>query len=371
MSNDKGAKRKESSFISLSFFVMRKKELDNTIYKWRKFYESKGIKQELIDVYLSYAQNLLKNNAPIIFDFEHLSLLLRLNRDLLSTLVNAPDSFYRQFFIPKRSGGQREITAPYPSLKYVQTWINEKVLSKVPLHGCAHGFVDRRSILTNVEPHLGKPCLLKIDLKDFFPSITINMVIQVFKSLGYTPDVSFYLASMCCYEGVLPQGSPASPAISNIVAKHLDRRLYRLGKRFGYTYTRYADDIAFSGEEIPVAFIKYVKDIVTDCGFAINEKKVRLYGKNGNKILTGISVASGKPRIPRDYRRNLEKELFYIKKYGIDAHMNHMKIRRYNYIESIIGRVNFWRMVEPDNKLAIEMSAYLREEHKRKKGSPN
>lgn len=353
--------------LSASLFYMRKKDLNISISQWRKFYVSKGIKQEMIDVYLSYVQRLLENNAPVIFDFEHLSLLLRIDRALLSTMVNASGAFYRQFTIPKRSGGQREITAPYPSLKYVQSWINEKILSKVPIHGCAHGFVEKRSIITNVSPHMGKPHLLKIDLKDFFPSITINMVIQVFNCLGYTPEVSFYLASLCCHEGVLPQGSPASPVISNIVAKHLDRRLYRLAKRFGYTYTRYADDIAFSGENIFIGFIKYVKEIVEDCGFAINEKKVRLYGEKGNKILTGISMASGRPRVPRDYRRKLEKELFYIRKYGIDAHMNHMKIRSYNYLESIMGRVDFWKMVEPDNRLANEMSVFLRDEYKRRR----
>lgn len=345
---------------------MSKKDIELTVSKWRRFYESKGIKQELIDVYLSYVRGLLDNNAPVIFDFEHLSLLLRIDRRLLSTMVNASASFYRQFFIPKRSGGQREIAAPYESLKYIQTWIYEKVLSKVSTHGCAHGFVAKRSIITNVKPHLGKPCLLKVDLKDFFPSITINMVIQVFKSMGYTPEVSFYLASLCCYEGALPQGSPASPTISNIVAKHLDRRLYRLARRFGYTYTRYADDIAFSGEEIPVAFIKYVKQIVSDCGFAINEKKIRLYGPKGNKILTGISLATGQPRVPRDFRRRLEKDLFYIRKYGIDAHINHMKIRQYNYLESIMGQVDFWCMVEPGNSFASEMSAYLHSEYKKR-----
>lgn len=343
---------------------MRKKELEIAVNEWRKFYECKGIKQEMVDVYMSYVTPLLEKDIPVIFDFEHLSLLLRLERSFLATIVNAPESFYRQFSIPKRSGGLREINAPYPSLKYVQTWINENVLSKVPVHGCAHGFVNKKSIVTNVRPHVGKPYLLKIDLKDFFPTISINLVIQVFRKLGYTPVVSFYLASLCCYEGVLPQGSPASPTLSNIVAKHMDRRLYRLARRFGYVYTRYADDIAFSGDEIPVTFIKYVKGIIEDCGFTVNEKKVRLYGLNGNKILTGISLAGGKLRVPRDYRRKLEIELFYIKKYGIDAHMNHMKIRRYNYLESIMGRVDFWRMVEPNNKFAASMSDYLHEEYR-------
>lgn len=343
---------------------MRKKELEIAKQEWRSFFENKGVKQQLIDAYISYVSPLLERGFPVIFDFAHLALLLRLDRGFLASLVNASESFYRQFSIPKRSGGQRVIDAPYPSLKFVQLWILNNILRKVKVHGCAHGFVERKSILTNVRPHLGKRFLLKFDLKDFFPSISINLVIQVFKSLGYTQEVSFYLASLCCYDGVLPQGSPASPAISNIVARHLDRRLYRLAKQFGYVYTRYADDIAFSGDYIPVAFIQYVKDVVVDCGFIVNEQKVRLYGEKGNKILTGISMANGQARIPRDFRRSLEKELYYVKKYGLDAHMNHMKIRRYNYIKSLIGRVDFWRMVEPDNKFAASMSEYLQVEYK-------
>ena len=141
-----------------------------------------------------------------------------------------------------------------------------------------------------------------------------------------------------------------------------------VAKSFGYVYTRYADDIAFSGDVIPTTFIKYVTNIVTDCGFTINKNKVRLYGESGNKILTGISLAGDKPRIPRDYRRSLEKELFYIKKFGFNAHVSHMKIRRYNYLESVIGRVDFWRMVEPDNRIASEMSKYLHEEFKKRIG---
>ena len=134
------------------------------------------------------------------------------------------------------------------------------------------------------------------------------------------------------------------------------------GKCFYYGY-EFSEQVESS---VRTAFIKYVKEIVSDCGFAINEKKIRLYGPKGNKILTGISLANGQPRVPRDFRRRLEKDLFYIRKYGIDAHINHMKIRRYNYLESIMGQVDFWCMVEPGNSFASEMSAYLHSEYKKR-----
>lgn len=322
---------------------------------------SLGVERAYIDVYLEYVSNLIRKDLPPIFDLKHLGALLGLKVDFLSAAIYSAESFYRNFEIPKRSGGQRQITAPYPSLKYVQKWIYRNILSKIKVHGCVHGFVDHRSILTNAKVHIGQQCLLKLDLKDFFPSISMDWVVQVFKTMGYETQVAFSLASLCCYQGSLPQGSPASPAISNIVAMHLDRRLYRLAKKFKLNYSRYADDIAFSGERICPKFITYVNDIIEDCGFSVNRSKIRLYKEHGNKILTGVSLSTGQPRIPRDYRRRLQKDLHYIDKYGIKGHMMHNKIRDPRYLESIIGRLGFWLMIEPDNTFAQGMMVKFRE----------
>jgi RNA-directed DNA polymerase len=214
--------------------------------------------------------------------------------------------------------------------------------------------------MTNVKIHENNKYLLKIDLKDFFPSIKINWVMQVFKELGYENYVAFYLASLCCFDGKLPQGAPSSPAISNIVAIHLDRRLYRLAKKFNLNYSRYADDMAFSGDKIDGCFIHYVCDIINNCGFSVNENKIRMYKDRGSKIITGISLATGVPRITRSYRRELEQQLYYIKKFGLKGHINHNKIRKANYLESIIGKINFWLMVEPENSFAKEMYEFVK-----------
>lgn len=348
---------------------MKKEQKKYIIQKWQSFYEDKGVKTDLISIYLDYVQFLVEKDLPPIFDFTHLHSLIGVDFVFLSSAVNNPESFYRTFSIPKRNGTKREITAPYPSLKYVQQWIYKNILSHVKLHGGAHGFVNNRSILTNVQVHQGNSFLLKIDLKDFFPSIHINRIIQVFKSLGYEHHVSYYLAALCSYKGILPQGSPASPMLSNIIARHLDTRLYRFAKSFNFNYSRYADDIAFSGEVINKKHIDYICDIIKDCGFTVNHEKVRLYRNSGNKILTGISLATGKPRLPRKYRRQLEKELFFIKKFGLDEHMTHNKIRKHNYLESILGKINFWLMIEPENNFAREMHDMLYQEYKKKLGA--
>lgn len=317
---------------------MKKKKLNKLKEEWESFYQAKEISHELMECYMSYALNLMEKDLPPIFDFHHLTLLMKVNSNFLSSVISCPQKFYRDFTIPKRSSGTRTITAPYPSLKYIQRWILSNILDKVKIHGCAHGFVRKRSILTNVKIHQGNKYLLKIDLKDFFPSIKIDWVIQIFKELGYEHTVAFYMASICCCEDQLPQGAPTSPAISNIAVRHLDRRLYRLAKKFTLNYSRYADDIAFSGNKINGCFVRYACDIIKDCGLTVNENKIRLYNNRGSKILTGISLASGVPKITRSYRRELVQELYYIKKFGLNGHTSHNKIRKSNYIESLIGK---------------------------------
>lgn len=349
---------------------MNKKEFNIIMSSWRDFFTSRGVERNFTDLYLDYIEVLIKQDLPPIFDFHHLCKLLGLKYDFVASIVNGPEKFYHSFEIPKRSGGKREITAPYPSLKFIQRWIYENILSKVKIHGCAHGFVNKRSILTNAKVHQNKKCLLKIDLKDFFPSIPKEWVIQVFKSLGYEHQVSFYLAALCCYEDALPQGSPASPVISNIIARHLDRRLYRVAKKFNLNYSRYADDIAFSGDEINTKFVEYISAIIADCGLKINPSKIRLYKGRGSKILTGISLATGEPRLPRNYRRELEKELFFIDKYGLNGHMSHNKIRKPYYLESILGKVGYWLMIEPNNAFAVKMQKKLHAEYNKKINNP-
>lgn len=347
---------------------MTKKEQKIVISKWKSYFEEVGIEHHLVLAYLEYVENLVKKDVPPIFDFFHLCRLIGVQTSFAASVLNSPSHFYREFEIPKRSGGKRKITAPYPSLKFIQSWIYDNILARAKVHGCAHGFVCHKSILTNAYVHQNQKCLLKIDLKDFFPSIPFNWVIKVFKDMGYENQVAYYLASFCCLDGSLPQGSPASPIISNIIALHMDRRLYRLAKKFNMKYSRYADDIAFSGEDISVSFVEYVIKIIEDCGLVVNEKKIRLYREHGNKILTGVSLATGVPKLPRSYRRSLEKELYYINKYGLSGHIQHSRIRKDNYLESILGKVGYWLMIEPNNNFAQTMHDKLFREYRRKLG---
>lgn len=339
---------------------MTDRQVEEMLKLWTAYYQSRSVSPEFVKKCLNYAKPLFKQDMPVIFDFQHLCLLLGLDGEYLQSVIYGSKSHYREFAIRKRSGGVRILSAPHYTLKYVQRWIYDNILSKVKVNYCAHGFRPKKSIVTNAKIHVENKFLLKLDLKDFFPSISINQVINVFKDLGYSNHVSFFLSAICCVEEHLPQGAPTSPALSNIIARHLDNRLLGLAKKMGYRYTRYADDLAFSGESIKPDFTKYVAKIIIECGFDINVAKIKLYKGNGAKILTGVSLANGKIRVPRDYRRNLKQELYFIQQYGMGEHMRRKKIKNPHYLESIIGKTEFLLMLEPDNKFALSSMEYLR-----------
>lgn len=337
-----------------------------TYNNWKNGFIKAGIKHELVEEYLSYIKPLLKNGVPIIFDFEHLCLLLGRNQSYLASVINSNTSHYRIFEIPKRRGGKRKITAPYSALLECQTWIYENILTKVKIHSSAHGFTFNKSIVSNSKLHVGQHHFLKIDLKDFFPSITINKIISVFKSLGYTNKISFYLASICCYGQILPQGAPSSPMLSNIIAKNLDSRLMKFANKFSLRYTRYADDLSFSGELISMKHVEYITNIITSCGFSVNENKTMLHREKRKRIITGISIAEDQIKVPREYKRKLRLEIHFIRKFGLLGHLRKHKIKNPDYLQSIIGKIHFWLSIEPENIFAQQALNDLTKMAKRK-----
>ncbi len=334
------------------------------INNWTSFYRNHGVSEELISKYINYVSCLLDKNVPVIFDFNHLALLLGRHPEYLASVVNSPENHYRSFNIKKRSGGNRKITCPYPALLELQYWIFNNILKSIKINSSAHGFAFKKSIITNAKIHTAQKELLKLDMKDFFPSINLNRIIYVFKQLGYPNNVAFYLASICSFEEALPQGAPTSPILSNIISKQLDNRLIQLAKKYDLKYTRYADDITFSGNNIPAKFIEYIKAIIEDEGFEVNDSKTRLYKSNGKRIVTGISVNGPEIKIPREYKRDLRQELHFIFKYGFESHVKKKKIRKANYLFSLMGKVNFWLSVEPNEKFALDAKQKLIEVYK-------
>ena len=243
---------------------------------------------------------------------------------------------YRSFGIPKKTGGVRHIWAPLPRLKAMQKHIQTQIVEKMVIHGAAHGFVSGKSILTNAMEHTNSSLIVGVDLQNFFPTFTFTRVRGLFRSYGYSLGVATLLAAICTESPrreitlgeetyfvasgprVLPQGSPASPALTNALSLRLDRRLTSYADAQGWRYTRYADDLTFSrvddGQRYTNAQIKHLMSILNrvteEEGVRINRKKTHFMRKGRRQEVTGLIVnGPGTPRVPRARRKMLRAAL--------------------------------------------------------------
>lgn len=229
----------------------------------------------------------------------------------------AKESHYHYHWIKKRSGGFRLLEAPKETLKDVQEIILDEILDKIPTHPAAHGFVEGRSILTNARPHVGRRFVLKMDLKDFYPTVKYRRIVAVFRSIGFSREVSIWLARLTSttvplkfsgpdtrpgwhyslehyWRHHLPQGAPTSPALANLSAYSLDVRLSGLAAKYHLKYTRYADDLTFSGDGRSLAalsdFIPLAQLIIRDERFQLNSSKRKVLRDNQRQVVTGVVV---------------------------------------------------------------------------------
>lgn len=272
---------------------------------------------------------------------------------------------YVRFAVPKKSGGVRELAAPHHDLASAQRWILINLLERVPLHEAAHGFVRTRGTMSNAVPHVLKATVINLDLKDFFPSITFPRVKGIFQGLGYSPAVATVLALLCTecprskvdYAGrtlhvatgprALPQGACTSPALSNLLARRLDARLTGLARKLGFTYTRYADDLTFSGDSAAAAKTAYLltrlRHLIADERLTVNETKTRVQRPGTRQTVTGI-VVNRRPNVPRDTVRRLRAILHDAKRNGLEAANRE---QRPNFVEWLGGMIAYVSMVNP------------------------
>ena len=278
------------------------------------------------------------------------------------TFVGVRQDSYRQFHIPKKSGGVRTITAPDGELKDIMLTL-AFILSElyVPTPE-AMAYISGRSIVENANQHMGQNFVLNLDLSDFFASITANMVEHNLVKLGIAPLVARDIATICTYPvvndhhvlNIVPQGAPTSPVISNICAMTLDNRLSGLARRFHLTYTRYADDITFSSNhnvyQKDGAFMEELNRIISECHFTINPQKTRLQKRGSRQEVTGLSVVQ-KTNVSRKYIKNL-RVLIHKIRYQESPTMHDVNVVR--------GKLNFLRMVKgADNPTYIAYTKKL------------
>lgn len=302
---------------------------------------------------------------------------------------------YQRFEIPKKTGGYRLISAPMPRLKRLQYWILDNILNKLPLSEQAHGFVSHRNIVSNAQLHTQQAVVINFDLKDFFPTIDYKRIRGLFRSLGYNEQIASLLSLVCSEpltdevsldqtqyflanrQRILPQGAPTSPAMSNLICRKLDRRLQGLAQKWGFVYSRYADDLSFSSAtaEHISKLVYQVKKIVAEEGFCIHPDKTRIMRKGSQQEVTGI-VVNQKTNLDRRTLKRFRALIFQLKKDGLagkfwssqhDAsafklpnqnqseQLSHAEIR---FLQAIEGYAHFIAQVQPEKAQTFLQDIY-------------
>ena len=292
-------------------------------------------------------------------------------RGIERTTQREPLRHYRYRPLTKRFGRVRLIESPKPQLKLLQRLVLQEFLERLPPHDAAHGFRRGRSICTNAAAHLGRRVVVRMDLEDFFPSITVARVRAVFRAAGYNEEVATLLAGLCTNSSPsriwnelpldrggnlqavrytaphLPQGAPTSPALANLVAYRLDCRLQGLAATAGARYTRYADDLAFSGDAAFARgagpFVARVAATAIDEGFALNYRKTRTMHQGVRQEITGV-VVNQRPNVRRDEYEQLKATLHNCIRHGA-ASQNHARMSHWKL--HLTGRVVQVAMLNP------------------------
>ena len=245
---------------------------------------------------------------------------------------------YRTHLLKRENKPPRRIDEPVPVLKFFQRRILERILSQVPTHDAAHGFIKGRSIFSNATSHVGQQVVVCMDLRDFFHSITFPRVTGLFISIGLGKAAASKLAALCCFKNRLPQGAPTSPMITNLICRRLDARLQALLNKYGGNYTRYADDLTFSGGEAILSTLPLVRDIISEEGFAQAPEKFRIQRRGGRQKVTGL-VVNERVAVPRPVRRLLRAMVHrYVEDQVDDPPM----------LRFLMGHLNFMRPAHPE-----------------------
>lgn len=337
---------------------------------------------------------LVANGLPIINTDRELADFLGVEYRALRFLVYHRDvvtmDHYHHYKVPKRKGGTRNIAAPKKVLKNVQKKILEGILEKLACqdndclgnnrfsNACsdnAHGFIKGRSVVTGADIHVKSPALLiNMDIEDFFPTITFQRVRGMFVGFGYSGYIASLLAMLCTYcermeievngkrkfvattGRILPQGSPASPMITNILCRSLDKRLNGLASKFGFIYTRYADDMSFSTKETVLAdagkLCGLVTKIISDEGFKLNFKKTRFLKKNNCQSITGVVVNSHQLGVSKKWVKTLRAAIYNARKAMAKGKVP------YEIVSEISGMAAWLKCVNEERYKSIITDAY-------------
>ena len=228
---------------------------------------------------------------------------------------------YLQFYIPKPDGEKRRIETPYQDLKSLQGQLNQHFQAAyfTVRPSCAYGALTStadeakpRNIYTNALRHIGKKWLLNVDIRRFFPNISYDMVYKALKRapFAFNANTAKCLALLATFEQRLPTGAPTSPILSNIVCLPLDEKLLGLSEKYGWAYTRFIDDLSFSGaKRFKPKHVAAIEKTLSSEGFKINTRKLAISRIKDKPEVTGLILKKKKPDIGKTFIRRLEENI--------------------------------------------------------------
>lgn len=275
----------------------------------------------------------------------------------LYSVSNHIKRHYRQVQIPKGNGEFRELNVPDDLLMSIQRAINNKLLCLEDVSRFAMAYRPGTSTKVNAYPHINKSKILKIDIRHFFDHLIFPLIKEkAFPGARYSEQNRILLTLLCTYNDALPQGAPTSPAISNIIMKEFDDYVGCWCDKNNIAYTRYCDDMTFSGDFDPIPVIALVKKELKKMGLYLNDKKTTIVRKGQRQSVTGI-IVNERLSVPVEYKKHIRQEMYYCKKYGIDEHLEKIRYEETakTYAAKLLGRINYVLSIEPDN---LQMKKY-------------
>ncbi len=342
---------------------------------YKKIFREKALNsaysEENIIKCLRYGENLVDNNLPIIYNSYHLSGLVGYKHDYLTRAILSTEFFYRHFQVKKKNGNSRKISEPLPSLKEIQYFILKEILYKQKSSKYCKSYIPKKKFKEYLRFHTNEKEVLTLDIEDFFSSIKYNLVEQYFLKIGYARDLALYLSCLCTYSDVkeekelstliryLPQGAPTSPYLSNLILADFDDEIAEYCFNLKIKYTRYADDMAFSGDSIAKnELIKFVKDKLLNYNLKLNENKINYMKQNVPQIISGV-IVNKKLQLPKKDRNDIRKVMYFIMKHGIESHLQKTNETREYYISHLLGRIQYALNLNPNDENLKKYKQFL------------
>jgi RNA-directed DNA polymerase len=338
-----------------------------------------------------------------IHSLRHISHITGVHYTTLRDIVLRNSNPYSVYALKKKVSGYRDISSPNNDLKLVQKWIAQNILINIEPHWRCYSYHKGASIIKCAREHTASKWLIKLDIQNFFGSIQESQVYDVFKNQNYNSLVSFEMARLCTVNtefdhslsikhwvnykrksskspysslkikrfGHLPQGSPTSPHLSNIIFKKTDIELHSIAKQYSLVYTRYSDDLSFSTEDKNFSrktakiFVGKVSKILNNHHYRLNLKKTKIVPPSVNKIVLGLNVDEDKPKLTKSFKKSIDFHVRGIEKFGVIEHAQHSKFNSiFGMINIISGKINFAKSVDINygNKTELIFKKVLQQE---------